>query len=103
MTKNLEAVRDQIEDQTTDLDQIDADMEPERIEGETRAEAFRRLANKRLPVAVKRIRLMGNLSSANYEYTDEQAELIIATLEKEVAKLTDLFFKGKVEDDIPTL
>ena len=96
MTKKIDT-EDQTEAETA------ADMEPENIEGETRNEAFRRLANKRLPVAVKRIRMIGNLSGANYQYTPEQAEVVIDVLQREVDKLREAFFKVAVEDDIPTL
>ena len=70
---------------------------------ETKNETFLRLANKRLPAAVKRIRLLGNLSNAqNYDYTPEQVSTLIATLQKEVDKVAD-GFQGRIENDIPTL
>lgn len=48
---------------------------------ETKADAFRRLATKRVTVAVRYIRLVGNMSSrASYEYTPEQVEKIRAAL-----------------------
>lgn len=53
---------------------------------ESKADCFRRLANKRVTVALDKIRLIGNLSSrGNYEYTDEQVARIEATLLEAIA------------------
>jgi hypothetical protein len=79
------------------------DHEPDVVAGETKSEAFLRIANKRLPVAVKRIRLLGNLSSANYSYTDEQAALIIDVLRTEVDKLESKLLKESDEYPIPVI
>ena len=84
-------------------DNVNHDDEPERIEGETKNEAFLRLVNKRMPVAVKRIRLIGNLTSPNYAYTDGQAEMVLGVLRAELSKLEDQFAKRKQDDDIPTI
>ena len=103
MTKNLAKVADAIESEATELDQLDADMELETIEGETKNEAFLRLVNKRLPVAVKRLRLIGNLTSPNYAYTPEQAAAVLNVLRAELDKLEAQFSKEEVADDIPTI
>ena len=59
---------------------------------ESKADAFRRLANKRMTVALDKIRLVGNLSSrGNYEYTDEQVAKIEATLHDAVAHMINQF------------
>lgn len=73
------------------------------IEGETRAEAFSRLANARLPKTVKRLRQLGNLASGNYDYTPEQASTLIGVLRSEIDKLEAKFNKASVEDDLPLL
>ena len=44
---------------------------------ETKAETFRRLANKRVTNALDKIRLIGNLANrGTYEYTDDQVDMI---------------------------
>ena len=45
---------------------------------ETKAEKFHRLAEKRVPKAGDAIRLVGQLSSANYESTSDEATAIVA-------------------------
>ncbi len=58
-------------------------------------ENFERLAEKRMTEAIKKIRLVGNLSNKNnYEYTDMHVKEIISTLENEI-----LVLKRKFESD----
>ena len=46
---------------------------------------FVELANARVARAVKDLRLIGNLSNRrNYDYTEEEAKLILRTLETEI-------------------
>ena len=53
---------------------------------------FIELAEKRVNRAIKNLRLIGNLSNrSNYTYTDEEAEIIIRTLEGEIKALKILF------------
>jgi len=85
--------------ENTDVEEV----ELENIEGETKNEAFLRLVNMRLPKAVKRLRLIQNLASTNYEYTDEQAKAVIGVLRKELDALEDAFFKVNAEDAIPVI
>ena len=51
---------------------------------ETKAEKFHRLAEKRVPKAGDAIRLVGQLSSANYESTSDEATAIVAYLQDAV-------------------
>lgn len=60
-----------------------------------KSENFKRLAEKRVTGCVKNIRLIGNLANKNnYEFTDEQAKKIIATLEVEMKSLKNRFKQG---------
>ena len=58
-------------------------------------EKFRRLASKRTNAALKKIQLLGNLSSPQYKYTPEQAEKIIEALKNAVADAETKFTKVK--------
>ncbi len=52
------------------------------VPGESKADAFKRLARKRVTVALDKIRLIGNLANrGSYEYTEQQALAIRAALE----------------------
>ncbi|MCM3572283.1 hypothetical protein M3172_03710 [Mesobacillus subterraneus] len=58
----------------------------------TKAENFKRLAEKRVTECVKKIRLISNLSNKNnYEYTEEQTKKIIRALEIEILILKEKF------------
>lgn len=58
-------------------------------------EKFEKLAEKRVTEAIKKLRLIGNLSNKNnYDYTEEHAKQIIDTLENEMKIL-----KSKFKDD----
>lgn len=65
------------------------------IADESKADAFKRLAIKRVTAALDKIRLIGNLTGANYEYSDEQAEKICDTLRDAVEVLERKFAKSK--------
>lgn len=53
---------------------------------------FEKLAEKRVTEAIKKLRLIGNLSNRNnYEYTEEHAKQIIDTLENEMKILKTKF------------
>lgn len=55
---------------------------------------FERLAEKRVNEAIKKLRLIGNLSNKNnYDYTDRHIRKIVEVLESEI-KLLKLKFKG---------
>lgn len=64
-------------------------------EGETKAQAFKRLANNRTNKALDAIALLRSLSStANYEYTADQAKAITDALTAGVAKVAADFAAG---------
>lgn len=56
-------------------------------ENESKADRFRRLANMRVPKALKAITVIGNLSGSGYESTKEQREAITSALGKAVESL----------------
>lgn len=56
-----------------------------------KAAKFVELATKRAIRAVKTIRQLGNLTSSNYIYTQEQVDKLIGTLEAEVSQLEGKF------------
>lgn len=59
---------------------------------ETKGEAFKRLATKRVTVAMDKIRLVGNLSSrGNYDYTPEQVDAIEAALVSSIVEIMRKF------------
>lgn len=68
---------------------------------QTKAEKFKRLAEKRVPVAITKIRLVGNLSDPyNYHYSEEEANKIIKAIKAEYDDLAASFKRGvKKEKD----
>jgi len=53
---------------------------------------FRRLANRRVPQALKRLDAVANLATrANYDYSDEQAARIVVVLREAVNELERKF------------
>lgn len=82
-----------------DSTQTEFDLEPlENIEGETKSEAFERLARARYTKLVKRIRLLGNLGNRNnYEYTDEQIAMLFGHIRVELDDAEARF--RSVDDD----
>ena len=57
-------------------------------------EKFEELGEKRMNEAIKKIRLIGNLSNRNnYDYTDEHVKTMISTLESEIQLLKNRFKK----------
>ena len=60
---------------------------------ETREEKFKRLAEKRVNVALDKIRLIGNLASPQYAFGPEQIERIITALRSAVAEVEEKFQK----------
>jgi len=60
---------------------------------ETRKERFTRLAEKRVNKAIDLIRIIGNLSSQQYEFTTEQIEKIIVALKAAIEELEEKFQK----------
>lgn len=66
---------------------------------ESKADRFKRLANARVPAAVKRIGHVANLAlRAQYEYTPEQSALLLKTLQDAVDHVKRRFAEtGKPE------
>jgi len=64
---------------------------------ETKEERFMRLAEKRIPKAMDAIRLVGQLSSANYEYTPEMAQEISDALQGALQAVYDGFGTNRVK------
>ncbi len=60
---------------------------------ETREEKFKRLAEKRVNGALDKIRIIGNLASAQYAFDSEQIERIISTLKSAVSEVEEKFQK----------
>ena len=66
---------------------------------ETPEEKFVRIANLRVPNAIKKIKLIGNLSASAYKYTDEQISKIIASIRQVVDEVEAKFKKGTKKPD----
>ena len=76
------------------------EFELENIEGETKAEAFERLARMRYAKLVKRIRLLGNLGNRNaYDYTDEQVTMMFGHIRVELDE-AEARFQSRDDDAI---
>lgn len=59
---------------------------------ESKQQRFERLAEKRVTEALRRLRLVGNLSNrANYEYSDDHVRQITDALEAELKQLKSRF------------
>ncbi len=61
--------------------------------GETKEEKFKRLAGKRVNVALDKIRIIGNLASNQYAFNAEQVENIMTALKSAVAEIEGKFQK----------
>lgn len=56
---------------------------------------FVRLINVRMTAALKYIHLIGNLSfRQNYEYTEDEAQLIVTCLRESISELEEKYKKG---------
>jgi len=58
---------------------------------ESREERFKRIAQKRVNIALEKIRLIGNLACPNYIYTPDQTEKIITALRTSIADVESKF------------
>ena len=61
---------------------------------ETAEEKFIRIANLRVPNAIKKIKIIGNLSASAYKYADEQIDKILASLRQTIDEVEAKFKKG---------
>jgi len=67
-------------------------------EKESPEDRFKRLASLRTQNALKRIKLVGNLSGPGYKYIDEQVDRIINALRGAVDEVESRFKKGKEKE-----
>ena len=67
-------------------------------EGEGKHDKFKRLATQRVKNAIKKIELVGNLSSPGYECTPEEIEKIFASLQQTLDSTKNRFSKAKKEE-----
>ena len=67
-------------------------------EAETKHDKFKRLANQRVANALKKIELIGNLSSSGYEYTPEEVDKIFIALQQTLDSTKNRFSKSKKEE-----
>lgn len=55
---------------------------------ESKAQKFERIAERRVNEAIRSMRLLGNLADRrNYEYSESQATLLLAAVDREVKAL----------------
>ena len=67
-------------------------------EGESKHDKFKRLASQRVTNAIKKIELIGNLTSPGYEYTPEEVEKIFTSLQQVLDSTKSKFSKAKKEE-----
>ena len=67
-------------------------------EGESKHDKFKRLASQRVTNAIKKIELIGNLSSSGYEYAAEEIEKIFTSLQQTLDSTKSRFSKAKKEE-----
>lgn len=65
---------------------------------ETPEQKFKRLATARVNNALKKIKLIGNLSAPTYKYTDEEIARIVQGLKFAVEEVEAKFAKGKKKE-----
>lgn len=75
------------------------DQEQGASPNETPEEKFKRIATLRVPNAIKKIKLIGNLSASAYRYSDEQIDKITAGLRQAVDEVEAKFKKGSKKTD----
>lgn len=67
-------------------------------EAESKHDKFKRLAAKRVTNAIKKIELIGHLSSSGYESTPEEVEKIFTALQQTLDNTKSKFSKTKKEE-----
>lgn len=66
---------------------------------ESKSDRFRRLAEQRVNRALKDLRLIANLANRNnYDYSDEEARILLSALEKELKVTRAAFMATRRED-----
>lgn len=73
----------------------------EALANESKSDKFRRLAKKRVPAALAKIKNVGNLGGSGYEYTAEQVEKIETALNNAVAATVEKLQAGLKGDAKP--
>lgn len=67
---------------------------------ESKAERFRRLANRRVPAALKRLGAVANLGNkSQYECTEEQRDKLLQALASAFDDITSAFCGGGVKSE----
>ncbi len=66
---------------------------------ETPEDKFKRIANLRVTNAIKKIKMIGNLSASAYKYSDEQIDKIISSLRQTIDEVEAKFKKGSKKAD----
>ena len=64
-------------------------------ENESKHDKFKRLATLRVRNAIKRIELVGNLSSPGYEYTEEEAGKILSSMQETLDVVKEKFSRSR--------
>lgn len=65
---------------------------------ESKHDKFKRLATQRVSSALKKIELIGNLSSSGYEYAPEEVDKIFSSLQQTLDATKGRFSKSKKEE-----
>lgn len=65
---------------------------------ETPEQKFKRLATARVNNALKKIKLIGNLSAPSYKYTEEEIGKIMQGLKSAIEEVEAKFAKGKKKE-----
>lgn len=65
---------------------------------ESKHDKFKRLATQRVGNALKKIELIGNLSSSDYEYSPDEVAKIFSALQQTLDSTKNRFFKSKKEE-----
>lgn len=69
---------------------------------DSRADRFKRLAERRVNRAIKDLRLIGNLANRNnYVYTSDQVALVLSALTRELRDLRGKFENRSSDNDAP--
>jgi len=66
----------------------------------SKSEKFKEIAPKRMREAIKKIRLIGNLSSKSYEFEPKQVAKMMETLELEVSNVRKLFESMGAKEEV---
>ena len=67
--------------------------------GETKRDAFKRLATQRTNAVLERLRILGNCANpALYEYTEEDVKKIFRTIESELRVVKAKFSNSRIPE-----